>query len=132
MSVITPSSGKFFLSARTVCGTRPLGLNASLALLSFFDAATTGNRAMAGTPSFRSFSACLSSRSVVTRSMPGMLATASARFLPSMTNTGWMRSSAVSRVSRINRREKSSRRMRRMRTRGNFPVPVAMMVRGRW
>ncbi len=54
--------------------------------------------------------------------MPGMDATGSRRPLPSITNSGWMRSSAESRVSRERRREKASRRMRRMRVPGYLPV----------
>jgi len=49
------------------------------------------------------------------RSTPGMELTSSVRPSPSSTNTGRIRSSAVSTVSRIRRRLKSSRRMRRMR-----------------
>ena len=47
--------------------------------------------------------------------MPGMDATGSVRWVPSRTNTGWIRSLGVNTVSRMRRRENSSRRMRRGR-----------------
>jgi len=49
-------------------------------------------------------------------STPGIDSTASRRRAPSITNSGWMRSSAESAFSRARRREKASRRMRRTGT----------------
>ena len=54
-------------------------------------------------------------------SEPGMDATGWVLLEPSITNTGYIRSFAVSTCSRIILRVKSSRRMRRMRTVGKLP-----------
>ncbi len=86
--MITPSSGKFALSACTVRGTRPSGFQASSAPGVLPARSITGNSASAGTPSRTASSATRSNRSIDTRSTPGIEGTASLRSAPSSTNTG--------------------------------------------
>ncbi len=131
-SVITPSSGTSFLSARTVRCTRPSGFHASRPSSLLVDGSGTGNSATAGMPSVPSRRASSTTRSIDRRSMPGIEATASRRPRPSITNSGWIRSSAARSVSRASRRENGSRRMRRRRVPGNLPVafgPIRLLAR---
>ena len=130
--MITPSRGTSFLSARTARWTSPSGFQASRPSSLFAFASGTGNSAIAGMPSSSSRPASATRRSIETRSMPGIEATASRLLLPSMTNSGWIRSSAVRLVSRARRRENGSRRMRRMRVLGYRPValrPIRLLAR---
>ena len=87
-SVMTPSSGSAFFSARTARCARPSGFQASRPSRLLASGAVTGNSAIAGTPSFATASASRTSSSTVIRSTPGIEGTATRCFEPSMTNTG--------------------------------------------
>jgi len=97
------------------------------------ESGVTGNSAIAGMRSACACSATRNSSSMPRRSTPGIDAMA-ARPGNSCTNTGRIRSSAVSTVSRISRREKSSWRMRRGRVMGWRMASIewsgAPMIRG--
>ncbi len=87
-SVITPSPGTAFLSARTARWARPFGFQASLPSSDFASGGVTGNSAIAGTPSLATIFASLTSSSMVMRSTPGIDGTFTRCFLPSITKTG--------------------------------------------
>ena len=73
--------------------------------------------------------ASMTTRRVVDqRVTPGMEATASVRFCPSITNTGQIRSWAVSVFSRTSARDQAVRRLRRMRRAGKVEAAEGRCV----
>ena len=104
------------------------GLPDSVPSASFFSAGVAGNSAIAGMPSFAAGATCAANRSTVTRCTPGIDPTSVTVLLPSITNTGQIRSSTLSRFSATSRRVQASWRLRRMRTVGKRPSVIVGML----
>jgi hypothetical protein len=87
-SVITPSAGNSFLTARTASWAIPPGFHDSRASSDFLSAGTTGKSAMAGIDNRARMAHSRSSSSTDSRSMPGIEAMGCLCFAPSTTNIG--------------------------------------------
>ena len=88
-----------FLIARQALQTRLLSLKASLPRSSLRCGSVYGKNAIAGRPSLTARSASRTASSMLSRSTPGIAATGTRRFSPSMRNSGQIRSFVVSTCS---------------------------------
>ena len=115
-SVITTSSGRASLMARTASWTTPSSSNAPEACSSLCDGMP--NSSTAGTPSSCASAASSTAWEIDSRSMPGIASIGVRLSVPSSTNIGWTRCDGVSSVSRTMSRSRPVRRSRRMRVAG--------------
>src|SRR5579871_540148 len=119
---MTPRSGNAAFTARMARLQRFSGRQASSPVSDLSSGGTTGNRAIAGTPSSAASPAASTRASIDRRNTPGMAATGSRALAPSWTKTGQMRSSAASRFSATRRRTQPKARLRRSLTLGYSPM----------
>ena len=125
-SVTRPSWGNSRLMARQAWQTRLPSLNASLPRSSLRCGSVYGKNAIAGISSATARPASRTASSTLSRSTPGIAATGTRRFSPSIRKSGQMRSLVVRTCSATSRRAHSDLRLRRGRCERSRRAEAAM------